>query len=416
MDLLIRGAHLASGQQEQVDIAIEDGLIRAIEAELPDSAKQVIEADGRLVIPAFVNGHLHACKSFWREPLAQLKGQVDLGKTSDRFAWIAEVKQHYTPEDVAERAEQTLRLAIQNGSCALRLFADVDCDAGLRALQGLLRLREKYRAVLNIQVVAFPQNGVFRERESTEQLLQQALQLDLDALGGIPWLEPTQEAQKAHIDLVLSLAQSHGLPAHFVLDDTDDPTSRTAEYVAARTIALNMQGRVNGTQANALAFYHDAHAERVIGLIKAAGMTIFANAHIALITTRIRHQPAVRGMTRVRELLEAGVPVAVAQDDIDNPYYPFGRNDLLEVALFMAHLAQLGWGEDLQQVLQMVTHTPARAIGLNRYGLEVGKRADLVILDAPTWRDAVQFQVEKNWVVLGGRVVAVARREREVYL
>lgn len=411
MELVIRQARLRG---QLCDIGIEDGHICAIEPWL--EGQRVVEAEGGLVLPAFVNGHLHACKSFWRVELQRLRLDPDWSKPNSRFALLAEVKRHYTVERVAERAERALRLAVRHGTGALRLFADVDGDAGLRALEGLLQLKKRYRNTLQIQVMAFPQNGVFREGFATEALLREALQMGVDGLGGIPWLEPTEEARQSHIELVLELAQTHRLPAHFVLDDTDDPTSRTAEYVAARTVARGLQGWVHGTQANALAFYDDAHAERVVGLVKQAGMTIFANAHIALVTIPARHQPAPRGMTRVRELLAVGVPVAVAQDDIDNPYYPFGRNDLLEAAHYMAHLAPLAWGNELEQVLEMITHTPARALGLQGYGLEVGCRADLVVLQASDWWEALSFQAEKTWVVLGGRVVAHNRREEGLWL
>lgn len=418
MDLLIRRCTLSSGVQ--TDIGITDGFIVALGQEISASAVLELDAGGQLTLPGFVNGHLHACKSFWREPLKRLT--VDVGQSFDfcntgaRFGAIAEVKRHYTAEEVYTRAERTLKLALRHGTCALRLFADVDSDADLRALEGLLQLKARYRDLMTVQVVAFPQNGVFTQRSSTEKLLKEALNLELDALGGIPWLEPSEEAMKAHVDLILELAQQHNLPAHFVLDDTEDPTSRTAEYVAAGVIGRGLEGRVHGTQANALAYYDDAHAARVIRLIKAAGMTIFSNAHVSLITTGVRHQPAPRGLTRVRELLEAGVPVATAQDDIDNPYYPFGRNDLLEVAQYMAHLAQLGWGSDLDRVLEMVTSVPAAALGLESYGLEVGCRANLTVLDAANWRDAVHFQAEKSLVVVGGRLVARNSRSEELLL
>lgn len=416
MDVILRGSRLQSG--EIVDIGIGAGVIAAMAPRLEESAKVELQADGRLTIPAFVNGHLHACKSFWREPLSRLAlGQeFDFTDTGARFSGIAEVKRNYTVGDVQDRAERTIKLALQNGTCAIRLFADVDDDAGLRALEALLKIREQYAGVMTVQVVAFPQNGVFRHRSSTEAYLRQALEMDVDALGGIPWLEPSEESQKAHVDLVLGLAKSRGLDAHFVLDDTDDPTSRTAEFVAARTIELGLEGRVHGTQANALAYYDDAHAARVIRLIKDAGMTIFSNAHVALVTAPSRRQPMPRGMTRVRELLAAGVPVATAQDDIDNPYYCFGRNDLLEVAQYMAHLAQLGWGNDLDTVLGMVTSVPANAIKLENYGLGVGNHANILVLDAPSWRDAVQFQVEKSFVIVGGRLVARGERKRELYV
>ena len=266
---------------------------------------------------------------------------------------------------------------------------------------------------MTVQVVAFPQNGVFRSRTSTESLLQQALEMNIDALGGIPWLEPSEESQKAHVDLILELAKKHDLDTHFVLDDTEDPTARSTEYVAARTIELGLQTRVHGTQANALAYYDDAHAARVIRLIKEADMTIFSNAHVALITTNLRHQPAPRGMTRVKELIAAGVPVATAQDDIDNPYYPFGRNDLLEVAQYMAHLGQFAWGDEINRVLEMVTNVPAKVLKLEHYGLRVGCKANILILDAANWRDAVQFQAEKSFVIVNGKLVSRANRTQE---
>jgi cytosine/creatinine deaminase len=414
VDVILRGSRLHSG--EVVDIGIEDGVIAAMEPRLEQGAKLELEADGKLTIPAFVNGHLHACKSFWRGPLEKLHPEFDYTNTGARFAGIAEVKRHYTVDDVFDRAEATVKLALQNGTCAIRLFADVDEDAGLRALEALLKIREKYFGVMTVQVVAFPQNGVFQHRSSTESLLRQACELDVDALGGIPWLEPSEESQRAHVNLVLELAKARNLDAHFVLDDTDDPTSRTAEFVASRTIELGLETRVHGTQANALAYYDNAHAARVIRLIKDARMTIFSNAHVALVTAPMRHQPMPRGMTRVRELLAAGVPVATAQDDIDNPYYCFGRNDLLEVAQYMAHLAQLGWGDDLDRVLEMVTSVPANAIKLEGYGLEVGKRANILVLDAASWRDAVQFQAAKSIVIVNGKLVAREERKRELYV
>ena len=416
MDLILRNAKFTDGTTN--DIGIQDGVIADLQPRLEAGTRLELDAKNKLVIPAFVNGHLHACKSFWRDPLSRLPiGQgFDFKNTGSRFAAIAEVKRNYTVEDVMARAERSLRLAIRHGTGAIRLFADIDDDAGLRALEGLLALRKKYANTMTVQVVAFPQNGVFRARSSTERLLKLALEMGVDALGGIPWLEPSEESQRAHVDLVLELALAHKLDAHFVLDDTEDPTSRTTEYVASRTITLEMHGRVHGTQANSLAYYDDAHAARVIRLVKEAGMTIFSNAHVALVTANVRHQPAPRGMTRVRELLEAGVPVATAQDDIDNPYYCFGRNDMLEVAQYMAHLAQLGWGNDLAKVLEMVTNVPAKVMRLEGYGLEVGCKANLLVLEASDWRNAVQFQAEKTLVILNGKLAVRNERNSEILI
>ena len=407
MDVILRNA-LVSGAL--TDVGIEDGVIAQLEPNLTGSAKLELDAGERLTVPAFVNGHLHACKSDWRAALLKLEPNFDFTNMAARFTGIARVKREYTAADVLARAERTVRLAVRHGTCAMRLFADVDADAGLRALEGLLQLKAKYAGVLELQVAAFPQNGVFSASDSTTELMTQAMTMGADVVGGIPWLEPTVDAQRAHIDLVLELARHYAKPAHFVLDDTDDPTSRTAEMVAARVIELGMQGTVCGTQANALAYYDDAHAERVIRLLKAAGMTIFSNAHVALVTAAQRHQPAPRGHTRILELMRAGVNVATAQDDIDNPYYPFGRNDLLEVAQYIAHLAPLAWGDQVDRTLEMVTSVPARAIGLEGYGLSVSCKANLLVLDASNWFEAVKQQSEKTFVISQGKLVSSSQR------
>ena len=413
MDVILRNA-LIDGAL--TDVGIEDGVIAQLEPNLEGQAKLELNAAGCLTVPAFVNGHLHACKSDWRAALLALHPNFDFTDMSARFAGIAEIKRGYTAADVLARAERTVQLAVRHGTCALRLFADVDADAGLRALEGLLQLKAKYAGTLELQIAAFPQNGVFSASSSTTELMTQALEMGADAVGGIPWLEPTMDAQLAHIDLVLELAQRYAKPAHFVLDDTDDATSRTAEMVAARVIALGMQGRVCGTQANALAYYDDAHAERVIQLLKSSGMTIFSNAHVALVTAAQRHQPAPRGHTRVLELIRAGVPMATAQDDIDNPYYPFGRNDLLEVAQYIAHLAPLAWGAQVDQALEMVTHIPAKAIGLEGYGISIGCKANILVLDAPNWFEALKTQCEKTFVISQGKLVSSSQRSTTLNL
>ncbi len=251
---------------------------------------------------------------------------------------------------------------------------------------------------MNVQVVAFPQDGVGGR---TEALMREALELGADVVGGIPWIERDEDAQKAHTDMCFSLAKEFGRDLHMVCDDTTNPGSRTLEYLARQTVENNYQYRVTATQCAALAFYDDAYAQEVIGLVKDAGITVFSNAHVSLVTTEHQGEPYPRGVTRVRELLEAGVPVACAQDDIDNWYYPFGRNDMLEVAQFTAHAGGFGW--EGERVVPMVTDVPAKVMGLYNYGLGVGKSADVVVLGAGTWHEALQFQVAKTVLILRGQ-------------
>lgn len=407
MDLIVRGARLATG--ETTDLGIEDGVIAALEPGLAARASREVDAGGRLVLPAFVNPHLHACKSFWTQELRRLPATV---QALHRFEALGHVKRAYTPESVLARGEQLVRLAVQNGTCALRLFADVDEQAGLRAYEGLSRLKARY-PFLTIQLVPFPQNG-FARHPGNRDLLEQAVQMGADAVGAVPWLEPTEADGRAHAEFCLDLAMKYGLPLHAVADDTENPASATGAYLAE--LALKHCWPLLLTQLGSLGFQDDGTARETIALIKAAGATVISNGHIELVTSQSTRQPLPRGNTRVKELLAAGVQVLAAQDDVDNPYYPFGRNDPLEVAQLTAHVAQLAWGQDLETVRHMISDWAAEAIGLSDYGLHVGAQADLVVLDAQTWPETLQFQPAKRHVILRGQIRAEDIRRPTLHL
>jgi cytosine/creatinine deaminase len=261
---------------------------------------------------------------------------------------------------------------------------------------------------MTVQVAAFPQDGVFGG--GTQTLMHEAFELGADVVAGIPWIEKTREAQKAHTEMCFALAKEFNKPLHLVCDDTVDKDSRTLEYIARQTLAHGFEGRVAATQCASLAFQDDTYAKEIIQLVKDAGITVFANSHVSLITTEVEREPRPRGTTRIQELIRAGVPVACAQDDIDNWYYPFGRNDMLEVAHFMAHVGGFPWGQ-YAVILSMVTEIPANVLGLE-YGLEVGKPANLVLLEAKDWREALQFQAVKKVVVLNGKLVATTEKQQ----
>ncbi|MEM7133522.1 MAG: amidohydrolase family protein [Chloroflexota bacterium] len=411
LDLILRNACLNDGRV--VDIGIESGLIGAIEPHLSQPAHQELSIEARLTIPAFVNGQLHACKSFWRRLLHTLPDEI---QNLPRFDAATHVKSLYTSEDVFARVDEVMKLAIQNGTCAIRLFADVDEASGLSAMDGLLAIREKYAPIMTVQVVAFPQDGVLNE--ATQTLMRQALERGADVVGGIPWIEPDKEAQEAHIEMCFTLAQQFDCDLHFVCDDVADPGSRTLEMVAGHTIQSEWHNRVSATQCAALSFYPDEYANQLIQRLKEAGITIFSNSHVSLIATDFDEQqhPWPRSTTRIRQLLDAGVPVACGQDDIDNWFYPFGRNDMLEVAQFMAHSGRFAWRGEVEQVLSMVTTTAANVLGMEGYGLTEGAAANLVVLDAPDWHSAIQFQPDKRYVILNGKVRAETVRKQTLDL
>jgi cytosine/creatinine deaminase len=403
MDIILRNAKLRDGSD--VDIGIDKGSISKVAPTLKMTASKEMDTQGCLVLPAFVNGQLHSCKVFWRRGLSRLPSNV---QSLPRFEAAHHVKQQYTVEDVISRVDETMRLAIINGTCAIRLFADVDEDSGLTALKGLLEIKQKYSHIMTVQVAAFPQDGVFGGQ--TKTLMREAFELGADVVAGIPWIEKTEEAKKAHTEMCFALAKEFNKPLHLVCDDTVDRISRTLEDIARQTIAHGLEGYVAATQCASLAFQDDAYAKQVLQLVKDAGITVFSNSHVSLITTEVEKEPRPRGVTRIQELLHAGVPVACAQDDIDNWYYPFGRNDMLEVAQFMAHVGGFPWG-NYDGVLPMVTDVPANVLGLE-YGLEVGKPANLVVLAAKDWREALQFQVDKRAVILKGKLVATTERHQ----
>ena len=408
-NIIIQNAKLPSGEVRSV--AISDQKIVPLKS-VSESESLIINGREKLLLPAFVNVHLHVEKSFWRRSLDQLPEDI---RRLHRFESSQHVKQNYTVENVRSRIDEAIRLAILHGSCALRLFVDVDKSAGLRALQAALEIRQKYSKWMTIEVAAFPQDGVFNGR-GTEDLMHEAMKLGADMVGGIPWIERSEAAQKEHIDLCFRLADSYGCDLNFVVDDTEDPTSRTLELIAIETIRRGWQGRVSGTQCNALAFYENAHAARVIRLVKEAEIAVVQNAHVSLVTHQSSGHPIARGCTRIRELIEAGVAVATAQDDLDDWYYPLGRNDLLEVAQYMAHVGQFAWPDECHRVLDMVTKTPAQLMKLKDYGLEIGCSANLLLLDAGDWHSALQFQATKLAVILNGRIAARSRLDQELFL
>lgn len=411
MDLILRQARLVNGRI--VDIGIKNGKITAVSEQLEASGQQELAVQGNLTLPAFVNGQLHACKSFWRRLTHTLPEEI---QTLPRFELASHVKALYTAENVFVRVDEVMQLAIQNGTCAIRLFADVDEASGLTAVEGLVAIKKKYAPLMTVQVVAFPQDGVLNP--ATQTLMHQAMAQGADLVGGIPWIEPTVKAQQAHTKMCFDLAQAFDCDLHFVCDDVADSQSRTLEMVAQLAIETSWLGRVSATQCAALSFYDDAYAEKVIQLIKQAEMTIFCNSHVSLIAAEFDESdhPWPRGTTRVKELLAAGVPVAAGQDDVDNWFYPFGRNDMLEVAQFMAHNGRFAWHNTVEQVLPIVTTTPASVLKVEGYGLNIGNVANIVVLNAPDWHSAIQFQPEKRFVLLRGKLIAESKRDHQLYL
>jgi cytosine deaminase len=326
------------------------------------------------------------------------------------------VKELFTEADIVERASRALTSSVILGTTAVRAFADVDTVGGLLAVKSLLLVKEKFRDILDIQVVAFPQEGLIRD-EGAEELLEKSMELGADVVGGIPWYEKDKDAAARHTDIIFGIAKKYDKDIHTLIDDNTDPSSKNLEYFLQKSITEGYRGRVAASHCRgALDSPDESYAKKIVGLAKEAGLTVVENSHISLFMYgRTDGHPVRRGVTRVREFLEAGVNVAVAQDDIDDPYYPFGRGDMLELALVMCHAAHLGSPMEMESALDMVTYNPAKGMGLSGYGIKEGAYADLALIDSASVHEALRQQPDRLVVLKRGRVIARTKTRREFY-
>lgn len=400
--LTIRRARLRNG--ELTDLVMEHGIIAAQHppGAAPSGPGPELDADGGLTIPSFVNVHLHLDKT-------RLGDRMPYDRTStieDGLVQTWPLKKAYTVEDICARASEVLDSAIVHGAGFVRGLADVDPMGGLAGVDALIGLRDRYRGMLHLQVAGFTQEGLFRHPETLE-LLEEATDRGIDVIAGCPQTERSEDLVRKHIEKCFELALAHDLDLHFLADDTDDPSSRSLEIIANLTLDTGWGGRVIAGHVGALGAYEHAYATKVVELVRDAGVTVCTNPQISLVLMGRADRGRVRrGTTRVNELLDAGVRVIAGQDDVDDPYYPFGIPSQLEVAKYTAHVAHLAHPAGLAKVFDMVTTDAAAAVRLEGYGLDVGDRADVVVLPVDRESEALRLGPAPRWVLHGGRVVA----------
>lgn len=401
MDMVVRHA-VVRGHQEMVDIVIEKDRIARVEAKVAGKGGREIDAAGSLVLPGLFNLHLHADKCL----LGEIMRPNLSGTLPEAIEITNDFKRKYDPAEVAERASRAIEAGVKNGTTFFRLFADVGTIGGLRAARGLLLAREKFGGYCDIQVVAFPQEGIVRDPGAAE-LLDEAMKEGCDIVGGLPWYEYTDAEAREHIDICFDIAKRYDRDIHMLVDDTDDENSRSLEYLALKTMRENFHGRVAASHCGAMAAYNDVYAAKIVDMVATAGVTISVNAHINLVcSARLDREPRRRGIARVKELLTRGANVVTSQDDVNDPYYPFGKPDPLECVSMIAHVAQLTLPHELEQAMSMVTENAAKAARVDDYGIAPGKRADLVVVGAPSVHEAIRLQPLRRHVIKGGREVA----------
>jgi len=401
--LLLRGGIVGGRRQ---DIAIRDGRIERIGAGLDAGGGETLDVGDRLVLPGFVESHIHPDKAFIADRTHGLRAG---GPTPQTL--VAELKRSFTVDDVYQRARRVLELAVRHGCTTMRAHVEIDAFVELRGVEALRRLQADFAGVLDLELIAFAQEGIFHETV-TRELLREALKAGLTTLGGCPYMDADQ---RAHIDWFFDTAQAFGVPLDFHADSSDDPAQLTTDYIAEQTIARGMQGRVTLGHLCTLDVLEPAHRARVIGRLRDAAIHVISLPATELhVKARTDARRTWRGVTRIGELREAGINVSISTNNIVNPFTPYGHPDLLRQALVTAMAAHLGNLDQLAWLPELITINPARALGLADYGLARGCRADLVVLDARDAAQAITEQAEKLYVVKGGRVVARNTRTSEL--
>jgi len=401
MDLIIRNARLRH-RADLADVGIAGDRIEAIAPRIAGGATLEIDADGRLTTPSFVEPHIHLDKVLTAERARENATNI----FEDSIAIMREVKHAYTVEDVADRATRVIHWLVGHGVTLIRSYVDVDTIVGLRALDGVMAARERCRHLARIELIAFPQEGIWCD-PGADELMRAAVERGADVVGGMPYAEMIEADSDRHIDFAFDLARRFDKDVQMHVDETDDPGARTLHAYAVKAIRAGWQGRVTADHVTALAAYDDGYAAKVIALVARAGMSV-VTLPTKLMRGGIRDkEPRRRGLTRVKELLAAGVNVAYGQDVIQDGFLPvFGTGDPLQVGLLLAFGAQFSSRASIETLYDMATVNGARIMRRPDHGLEVGRRADLVVVDAPSAHEAYRTQPPRLAVVHAGRVVA----------
>jgi cytosine deaminase len=400
LDLIVRNANLPDGRTG-IDIAIANGLIAEVAAELDATGRWEIDATGRLVSPPFVDSHFHLDSTLtYGRPRVNASGTLLEG-----IALWGELKPDLTVEDIKARAIKLCHWAIARGTLAIRSHVDVSDDR-LLTVKALLEVREQIKPYIDLQLVAFPQDGYLRYPGSADNL-KQALDLGVDVIGGIPHFERTMADGAASIKALCELAADRDLQVDMHCDESDDPHSRHIEMLTFQTRRLGLDGRVVGSHLTSMHSMDNYYVSKLIPLMAEAQMHVVANPLIN-ITLQGRHDtyPKRRGMTRVKELMAAGINVAFGQDALLDPWYSFGSHDMLEVAHMGLHVAQMTGADQMRQIFETVTYNGAKAMGLEGYGLAPGCRADIVILQAANVHEALRLKPARLFVIRRGHVIA----------
>jgi cytosine deaminase len=411
LDILVKNVALW-GTDGLCDLGIAEGRFVSVGHDTSSStAALTLDAEGRMAVPGFVEPHIHLDKALISE-----RAPVNIsGTLTEAIEILWEIKRNYTVDEIADRASRVLAQVLENGISKLRTHVDVDPIGGTRPAEGLIRARDQFRDLIDIQIVAFPQEGIVKS-PGTEALMRQVMKSGVDVVGGMPFNETSPEDSRRHIEIVFDIAKEFDADIDMHVDETDDPMARTLEVLAELTIANGWQGRVTAGHTCALASYPRDYADHVIDRLRQANVNMIANpATNLMLQGRLDDYPKRRGVTQVKELLAAGVNVACGQDCVHDTFYPFGQNDPLEIAFLLCHASQMSQPAEILTVMDMITGNGAKALRVPDFRVAAGAVADLVVLDARDAREAFATRSPRRWVIRKGKLIAETRLEMRRY-
>jgi cytosine deaminase len=406
MDLLLKQVRLQDGEALQ-DVAIDNGKISKIAPEITTEANKVIEGQGRVLIPGFVESHLHLDKALIAERKPNKSGTL-----KEAIEVTAALKPTFTEEDIYDRAKRTLEMLIAHGTTALRTHAEFDPSQGFTGFKTVMKLKEEYKELIDIQVVAFPQEGIFKA-PGTEKMMYEAMEMGADVVGGIPY---NDAPAKEHIDLVFEIAKKYDKDLDLHQDFADEADDITIDYLCEKTIAEGYQGRVSVGHLTALHALPPEKLTPIIEKMAEAQISVMALPATDLhLGARNDQYNIRRAVTPIRKLRDGGVNMCIATNNIRNAFTPYGNGDLVQTAMLAIPVAHLGGADDLKIVLPMITTNPARAIGLKNYGIAEGNQADLILLDTKVVEQVIIDIPERLYVIKNGRITVQTEKKVEIF-
>ena len=399
-DVIIRHARLRGSGDKTFDIGVSGGLITQLSDSLSGTGADEIDAKNGLVTESYANPHLHLCKVWTLDMMGDdaIKDYHggSMGKAMSAIERASVVKENYDASWIADNARRAVALAAQHGNLHIRAFADVDAKARLEGVKALLEGRDEFSGIVEVQVVAFAQDGIVREPGAAE-LMREAMQLGADVVGGIPWIEFTDADADEHIRVCFDLAQEFDKDVSMLLDDAGDAGLRTLEAMAVEAINRGWEGRALAHHCRAMSLYPQPYFQKLVSILRRARVPVVSDPHTGPLHAR------------VQELLEEDVLVCLGQDDISDAYYPFGRNNMLEVAFLASHMLWMTSRDEIERLYDLVTTNAAQSMNVENFGLTPGCVANLVVLGEPNVVEALRNHQAPVAVVSNGKIVDLAR-------